>query len=128
VVGVCVTGAALAPSFNPVLGFWAAAGVANAVAVISYQSLLQERTPDRLRGRVVAASEAVLDASLIVGAVTAASIGALAGIRGAFAISGAIFIGTAVLARVLLGEGDPVPVSATAERRSDPAETASATA
>jgi MFS family permease len=127
IVGCCVLAAALARSFNPVLGFWAIAGVANAVAVISYQSLLQERTPDRLRGRVVAASEAVLDASLIVGALTAASIGALAGIRGAFAISGAIFIGTAVLARLLLGEGEPVS-QPSAERRPEPAEAASAAA
>ena len=108
VVGASVLAAAFARSFNPVLLFWGIAGVANAVAVISYQSLLQERTPDRLRGRVVAASEAVLDASLIVGALTAGTLGALAGIRGAFAISGAIFIGTALLARLLLGSGAPV--------------------
>jgi MFS family permease len=127
IVGVCVLAAAFARSFNPVLAFWAVAGVANAVAVISYQSLLQERTPDRLRGRVVAASEAVLDASLIVGALTAASIGALVGIRGAFAISGAIFIGTALLARLLLGEGEPVS-HAPAERRPEPAETSPVTA
>ena len=47
VVGACVMASALARSFNPVLAFWAVAGVANAVAVISYQSLLQERTPDQ---------------------------------------------------------------------------------
>ena len=127
VVGACVIAAALARSINPVLAFWAVAGVANAVTVISYQSLLQERTPDHLRGRVVAASEAVLDASLIVGALTAGSLGALAGIRGAFAISGAIFIGTAVLARVLLGPGEPVS-QPLPQRATEPAEPVPASA
>jgi MFS family permease len=108
-VGLCVLASAFAREFTPVLAYWSVAGVANAVAVISYQSLLQERTPDHLRGRVVAASEAVLDASLIVGALTAGSIGAIAGIRGAFAISGTIFICTALLARRMLGQGEPVP-------------------
>ena len=125
--GACVMASALARSFNPVLAYWAVAGVANAVAVISYQSLLQERTPDRLRGRVVAASEAVLDASLIVGALTAGSIGALAGIRGAFAISGAIFIGTALLARLMLGQGQPVSQPA-AKQEAEPAEATPAAA
>ena len=127
VVGVCVMASAFAHLFNPVLAFWAVAGLANAVAVISYQSLLQERTPDHLRGRVVAASESVLDASLIIGALTAGSIGAIAGIRGAFAISGAIFIGTALLARVMLGQGQPVSqpaqqVSQPAAKEPEPAE------
>ena len=110
-----------------VFAYWPAAGLANAVAVISYQSLLQERTPDHLRGRVVGASEAVLDASLIVGAVTAGSIGALIGIRGTFAISGTVFIGAAVLARLLLGQGEPVQ-EPTAEQRVGPPRPAPAAA
>ena len=104
-VGGAVLISSQAASIEPVLGLWALAGVGNAVAVVSYQSLLQERTPDRLRGRVLAASEAVLDTSLIVGALLAGSLGALVGVRGAFAVSGAIFLVTAVLARLLLGRG-----------------------
>jgi MFS family permease len=105
VVGVAVLATARAASLNPVLGLWLVAGFGNAVAVISYQSLLQERTPDRLRGRVVAASEAVLDSALILGALLAGSLGAALGIRGAFAVSGVVFLATAVLARVLIGGG-----------------------
>jgi MFS family permease len=104
-VGTAVIGSAQATSLNPVLGLWLIAGLGNAVAVISYQSLLQERTPDRVRGRVVAASEAVLDSSLILGALLAGSLGELVGIRGTFAVSGAVFLLTAALARVLLGRG-----------------------
>jgi MFS family permease len=105
-VGVSVLASSQARSLNPVLGFWLVAGLGNAVAVISYQSLLQERTPDSVRGRVVAASEAVLDSSLILGALLAGSLGEVVGIRGAFAVSGVVFLVTAVLARALLGSGE----------------------
>jgi len=101
-VGAAVLLSSQAGSLNPVLGLWLLAGVGNAVAVISYNSLLQERTPDNFRGRVVAASEAVLDASLIVGALLAGSLGAMLGARGAFALSGAGFLLAAALARALL--------------------------
>ena len=104
-VGLAVLISAQASSLNPVLGLWLVAGLGNAVAVISYQSLLQERTPDRLRGRIVAASEAVLDSALIVGALLAGSLGAALGVRGAFAVSGAVFLLTAVLSRGLIGDG-----------------------
>jgi MFS family permease len=104
-VGVSVLASSQARSLDPVLGFFLVAGLGNAVAVISYKSLLQERTPDRLRGRVVAASEAVLDSSLIIGALLAGSLGAAVGTRSAFAISGAIFLFTGLLARVLIGSG-----------------------
>jgi MFS family permease len=102
-VGAAVLVSAQARSLNPVLGLWLMAGLGNAVAVISYQSLLQERTPDRVRGRVVAASEAVLDTSLIIGALLAGSLGEMFGVRGAFAVSGVVFLLTALLARGLLG-------------------------
>ena len=104
-VGVAVLVSSQSRSLQPVLGLFLVAGLGNAVAVISYKSLLQERTPDRLRGRVVAASEAVLDSSLIVGALLAGSLGAAVGTRSAFAISGAIFLFTGLLARLLLGAG-----------------------
>lgn len=111
-VGVAVLASAQASSLNPVLGLWLVAGLGNAVAVISYQSLLQERTPDRLRGRVVAASEAVLDSALILGALLAGSLGGALGVRGAFAVSGAVFLVTAMLARTLIGDRRRAPKSA----------------
>ena len=111
-VGGAVLATSQANSLNPVLGLWLVAGLGNAVAVISYQSLLQERTPDRLRGRVVAASEAVLDSALIVGALIAGSLGAALGVRGAFAVSGAVFLITALLARTLIGDRRRAPKAA----------------
>jgi MFS family permease len=116
-VGAAVIASAWATSLNLVLGLWLVAGLGNAVAVICYQSLLQERTPDRLRGRVVAASEAVLDSALIVGALLAGSLGEMLGVRGAFAVSGVVFLATAALTRMLLGGGRaarPAPAPAPA--------------
>jgi len=64
--------------------------------------LLQERVPDAFRGRVLAASGAVLDGSFIVGAFAAGSLGASFGVRAALGLSGAVFIGAAALAGALV--------------------------
>jgi MFS family permease len=114
-VALAVAGSAAARSLEPVLALFTLAGLGNAVAVISYQSLLQERTPDRLRGRVVAASEAVLDTSLIVGALLAAPLAAAFGVRGAMVASGAGFLLASALAGRLLG-------ATTVPRPAEPAE------
>jgi MFS family permease len=105
-VGVSVLVSSRSSVLAPVLGLWVLAGSGNAIAVIAYQSLLQERTPDALRGRVVAASEAVLDTSLIAGALLAGWIGAGAGVRGAFVVSGALFVVAAGFSLLLLGSGE----------------------
>jgi MFS family permease len=102
VVGLCVLTASRAAALPPVLFLWLLAGTANAVGTVSYESLLQERTPDSLRGRVMAASEAVLDGTFLVGVSIAGWLGEAAGIRGAFAVSGAVFLATALLSRVLI--------------------------
>ena len=86
------------------------------MCVVSYQTLLQERTPDALRGRVVAASEGVLDASLIAGALLAGWLGSAAGGRGAFAVSGLVFLASAALSAKLLGRGRRVPASTVEDR------------
>jgi MFS family permease len=102
VVGLCVLAASRAVSLQPVLLLWLAAGAANALGTVSYESLLQERTPDAFRGRVMAASEAVLDGAFLAGVSTAGWLGTSLGIRGAYAVSGAAFLLTAMVSRVLL--------------------------
>jgi MFS family permease len=101
-VGLCVLAASRAASLPPVLLLWLAAGAANALGTVSYESLLQERTPDALRGRVMAASEAVLDSTFLVGVSAAGWLGESLGIRGAYAVSGAAFLLTAVVSQILL--------------------------
>jgi MFS family permease len=100
-IGLSVLGAAVATSLFTVLLLWLAAGFGNAMVTVSYSSLLQERTPDRVRGRVVAASDALLDGAIVAGALSAGWLGAALGVRGAFVVSGTLFLGAASLGHVL---------------------------
>jgi MFS family permease len=102
VVGLCVLAASRADALPPVLLLWLGAGAANALGTVSYESLLQERTPDEFRGRVMAASEAVLDGTFLAGVSAAGWLGTSFGIRGAYAISGGAFLLTAVVSQLLL--------------------------
>jgi MFS family permease len=104
VVGLSILTASRATELTTVLIAWLAAGAANAVGNVSYDSLLQERTPDELRGRVFAASEAVINAAFLSGALIAGWVGSHLGVRAAYAISGGVILVAAVLARILLSD------------------------
>lgn len=102
VVGLAVLAVSRTADFRTVLLVWLIAGAANSVGNVSYESLLQERTPDELRGRVFAATEAVLDGSYLAGAFLAGLLGSLFAVSGAFAVSGSVLLFAAVLARIVL--------------------------
>jgi predicted MFS family arabinose efflux permease len=102
VVGLTVLAVSGTSDFRTVLLAWLIAGAANSVGNVSYESLLQERTPDELRGRVFAAAEAALDGSYLAGVFLAGLLGSLFAVSGAFAISGGILLFAAVLARIVL--------------------------
>jgi MFS family permease len=109
-VGLAVLVVSRTTEFGTVLIAWLVAGAANSVGNVSYESLLQERTPDEYRGRVFAATEAVLDAAYLGGAAAAAVLASLLPVSAAFAVSAAILFLAAVLARVLLpGPRAPKP-------------------
>jgi MFS family permease len=101
-IGVCVVVASTATALFPVLLLWLVAGGGNALVTVSYESLLQETTPDHLRGRVVAGSEAVLDSAIIGGALLAGWLGSVYGVRGAYLVAGLAMIAVGAFARVLL--------------------------
>ncbi len=110
-VGLAVIGASRASMLSTVLLLWLVSGFANGMGSVAYISLLQERTPDALRGRVMGASEAVLQGALLAGASMAGWFGTNLGVRATYAISGFMFLGTALLCRALLGSAplrDPV--------------------
>ncbi len=71
-----VAGAVVLASFSPVLApvalLWLPAGIGNATGTVAYETLLQETTPDVMRGRVMAALEAALQAGLLAGVGVAA--------------------------------------------------------
>jgi len=79
VVGVCILIASQAHSLSTVLCLWLIGGIGNALGTVSYESLLQEHTPDAFRGRVLAASEAVLHSAFLFGALLAGTVSGVIG-------------------------------------------------
>ena len=108
-VGIMVLGASRSMMLSSLLGLWLLAGSGNAIGSIAYQSLLQKRTPDHLRGRIVAASETVLDVAYLAGVTLAGWLGSHMGLRTALAVAGVCFLGAAVVGRVVLGTGQRHP-------------------
>ena len=84
---------------------WMLGGWGNALLTVAYETLLQQRTPDSLRGRVMAANEAVLDASLVAGLAVAGVSAAALGTRGVMVISGTLLLLAALLVPLLLRAG-----------------------
>ena len=106
-VGVAVLLASFQRSLPPVLAFWLVAGFGNGMGTVSYESLLQQHVQDEMRGRVMAASEAVLDGAFLLGAAFAGFLGSALGVRAAFAASGILFVAAGGLARTMLGRRAP---------------------
>jgi len=107
VVGLCVLLASQAHDLETVLLAWLLAGAANSVANVSYESVLQERTPDRFRGRVFAAFEMVTNVAFLTGAFLAGWVGTHFGVRLSYVFSGTLFIAAAVVARSMLWNARP---------------------
>lgn len=105
VVGAVIVAASSMPVLTGVLALWLVGGAANAVGTIAHETLLQETTADALRGRVLAASDAILDGAFLFGALAGGALGALVGIRPALAACGAILLAAATLSQALLGTG-----------------------
>jgi MFS family permease len=102
VVGVAVLVTSRLSALGWVLSLSLLGGTANAVGSIAQETLLQETTPDSVRGRVFAAADAVTDGSVLFGAVTGGALGAVIGIRGALGVCGAALLLAAVVARSVL--------------------------
>ena len=105
VVGLAVLGASQSQVLSSLLALWLLAGGGNAVGTIAYQSLLQQQTPDRMRGRTMAASEMVLDVAYLAGVSVAGWMGGQLGLRFALAVAGSIFLTAAVCSHLVLGGG-----------------------
>ncbi|MDP9405324.1 MAG: MFS transporter, partial [Actinomycetota bacterium] len=102
VVGLSVLAASQARLLSPVVAFWLFAGAGNAMGTIAYETLLQERTPDAFRGRVMAGSEAVIAMAFFIGASLAGPLYDQVGLRGSYALSGLTFLVAAVVGRSML--------------------------
>lgn len=111
VVGIAVLGASQVQVLSSLLCLWLLAGSGNAIGTIAYQSLLQQRTPDSLRGRTMAASEMVLDIAYLAGVSAAGWLGSRLGMRFALGVAGSIFLTAAVTSHLVLGSGRKAPAS-----------------
>jgi MFS family permease len=89
---------AVSPVFWPVVVAILVAGVGDASMMVAGQSTIQRRTPDALRGRVMAAQDAMVQMAMALSLCAAGLVVAFVRPRGAYVIGGV----TALLAVVLL--------------------------
>ncbi len=72
IIGTCVFVGATSSSLLSVATLWFIGGAMSGAANVCYESLLQERTPDRFRGRVIATIEAAQEGMYLLGIALAA--------------------------------------------------------
>lgn len=118
-------GMALSPVFWPIVAFCLLMGVGNAVSAIADQGVRQRRTPDRLRSRVVAASDAAWQLALAVAFVLAAPALEVLGPQGVYGVGGVAAAGTTLLLLPVLrrdvGPGSVLDAPTTATTSGRPA-------
>lgn len=112
IVGLCLLATSRASNVVPMLLLYLFAGGGNGLGSVCYETLLQERTPDHLRGRVLAACDAAFDLALLGGYALTGLLDARFGPRAMFAVAGGVFLLAALLGRMLIGEHDAAPVRA----------------
>jgi MFS family permease len=101
-VGAAVMLASRSPALTPVLLLWLIAGAGNAMGTISYETLLQQETPNEFRGRVFAASEGVLNLCYLAGVAIAGGLGDLIGVRWSLMVAGGAFALAGLLSQRLM--------------------------
>ena len=104
-VGLALGG--LAPSIWIFAAFWCALGVANGIVNVDVSTLVLERTPEHLRGRVIASVNGMVRGSALGAMALGGAAGAVLGPRGTFVASGVLMavVGTALLARIRAAAG-----------------------
>jgi MFS family permease len=94
ILGLSILAASQSRALGPVAVLWLVAGTGNALGSVAYETLLQQRTRDDLRGRVFGVADAVLDTTYLVGALVAVVVSETLGLRAGIAVGG----GTAAVA------------------------------
>lgn len=116
--GIGGIGIGLAPVFWFVLACNFVWGFGDALTVVAEQGIIQRRTPDRIRSRVVAANESLVHLSLVAGFLAAGPVLAAVGPQATYAIGGVAALGAGALAATVRRRAMPVP----GERESSHAE------
>jgi MFS family permease len=107
--GVGGIGIGLAPAFWLVLVCNFVWGFGDALTVVAEQGIIQRRTPDRIRSRVVAANESLVHLSLMVGFLAAGPVLAAVGPQATYAIGGAAALLAGILANTVRRQAMPAP-------------------
>jgi MFS family permease len=84
-------------------------GFGDALTVVAEQGIIQRRTPDAIRSRVVAANEALVHLSLMVGFLAAGPVLAAFGGQATYAIGGVAALAAGVLANTVRRRAMPAP-------------------
>lgn len=105
VVGLSILVASRVPSVAPMMVLWVIGGSGMGSTNVVYESLLQERTPDRMRGRVFATIEAVQEGAYFLGAVWIGLSGSSNAVR-SYTVIGSAFLIIAAITSKLLGNVD----------------------
>jgi MFS family permease len=104
VIGVTGLGMGLSPLFWPVIAFVFVNGIGDGISMVADQGITQRRTPDAVRSRVMAASDAVWQITLAAGFVLAGPALTLVSAQGLYTIAGvAALVATGMLLPVLRG-------------------------
>jgi predicted MFS family arabinose efflux permease len=90
VAGIAATalGMGFSPAYWPILVFVFANGIFDAITIVADQGIKQRRTPDVVRSRVMAASEAVWQSTLALGYVLSGVVLAAFGAQGLYVVAG----------------------------------------
>jgi MFS family permease len=107
--GAAGIGIGLAPVFWLVLVCNVVWGIGDALTVVAEQGIIQRRTPDAIRSRVVAANEALVHLSLMVGFLAAGPVLAAFGGQATYAIGGVAALAAGVLANTVRRRAMPAP-------------------
>lgn len=107
--GIGGLGIGLAPLFWLVLMCNLIWGFGDALTVVAEQGIIQRRTPDAIRSRVVAANESLVHLSLMAGFVAAGPVLELVGPQATYAIGGAAALLAGLLANTVRRDARPVP-------------------
>jgi predicted MFS family arabinose efflux permease len=103
VIAITTAGIAISPWFASVLALILLAGIADAVTMVAETGIQQRRTPDAVRSRVSAASEAVIHGALAAGFVLGGPALQALGPRGVYAVGGGLgLLGAGVLLPIVL--------------------------
>jgi MFS family permease len=109
VAGVAGIGIGVAATFALVLVCNFVWGMGDAVTIVAQQGILQRRTPDTIRSRVVAANDAAVHTALMVGFLAAGPAIAWLGAQATYAVGGVAALGAAALAWRVVAATRPSP-------------------